>query len=76
MISNLRKRKLTAVDWKVVMEFAENDMNTSETARVLHMSRQSVMYHLKKVEDSTGLNPLVFYDLVELLDMREEMTDV
>ena len=58
------------------MEFAENDMNMSETARVLHVARQTVLYHLQKVYKKTGLNPLVFYDLVELLDMREEITEV
>ena len=61
-------RVLTDLDLQVVREFAENDMNVSATARVLHMGRTTALCHLEKVTEITGLNPLVFYDLVELLD--------
>lgn len=67
-------KRLTEEDWQMVMEFAENNMNMSETARVLHVTRQTVLYHLQKVAETTGLNPMVFYDLVELLDMRLEQS--
>jgi carbohydrate diacid regulator len=65
-------KKLTDVDIKVIIEFANNNMNVSETARHLFMHRNTVIYHLEKVKQITGLSPFNFYDLIQLLKESNE----
>lgn len=61
------KEKLTDIDVQVILGFADNNMNVSETSRSLFMHRNTVVYHLDKVKRKTGLDPLNFYDLMELV---------
>ena len=67
-------RELTDTDITVVIEFANNDMNASETAKKLFLHRNSVVYHLNKVEQVTDLSPFRFYDLIQLLQMLGVLT--
>ena len=59
--------KLTAVDFEIILALADNNMNVVETARVLFMHRNNVVYHIGKVKKRTGLDPTKFYDLVKLV---------
>ena len=59
--------EITKRDKEVIIAYAENNMNASETARNIFMSRNSVVYHLDRVKKITKLNPCWFYDLVELV---------
>ena len=45
-------------------EFLNNDLNISETARLLYMHRNTLMYRLDKIERSMGLNIRKFEDAV------------
>ena len=63
----LMLEKLTDMDLKILIAFADNDMNLSKTGRQIYMHRNSIDYHLQRIEEKTGLNPLKFYDLVKLL---------
>ena len=45
-------------------EFLSNSLNISETARVLYMHRNTLMYRLDKIERSMGLNIRKFADAV------------
>lgn len=58
---------LTERDREVVLAFAKNNMDAAKAARDMPMHRNSVIYHLERVKKKTGLNPLVFYDLVKLV---------
>ena len=66
------RKELTDVDVQVVLTFADNNMNATETGKKLFMYRTTVKYHLERVERKTGLNPLKFYDLVELVGVLKE----
>lgn len=66
------KEHLTDVDVQVVLAFADNDMNVSETSRKLFMHRNTTHYHLERVGKRTGLSPLKFYDLVQLVGILKE----
>ena len=59
--------KLTDMDIKILIAFADNDMNSSKAGRQQYMHRNSINYHLERVKEKTGLNPFNFYDLVKLL---------
>lgn len=61
--------ELDDIDVQIVLTLADSNMNESETARRLFMHRNSVVYHIAKIEYKTGLNPANFYDLVELVPM-------
>ena len=39
-----------------LMEFIKNNYNASETARRLHLNRQSLLYRLKKIEQLSGMS--------------------
>ena len=64
MLSQLQK--------EVIIAFADNSMNASETARSMYIHRNTIAYHFEKIKQQTNLDPLNFYDLVELVKMAEE----
>lgn len=64
--------KLTERDVQIVLTFAKNNMNVSKTAQELFFHRNTVVYHLDKVERMTGLNPFKFYDLMKLVSSLKE----
>jgi sugar diacid utilization regulator len=66
------KEYLTDVDVQVVLTFADNDMNATETGKKLFMYRTTVTYHLERVGAKTGLSPFKFYDLVKLVGILKE----
>ncbi len=60
----------------VIIAFAENDMITEKTAKVMVYSRNTVDYHLKNIKKKTGLNPMCFFDLIRLYAMATEKDTV
>ncbi len=52
---------------EIILALADNNMNVSATARAMYMHRNSITYNINEITEETGLNPLVFYDLVKLL---------
>ena len=44
--------------------FLKNSLNLSETARVLYLHRNTLIYRLDKIEDMTGLNIRLFSDAI------------
>ena len=44
--------------------FLQNNLNVSETSRLLYMHRNTLLYRLDKIEKATGLNVRQFADAV------------
>lgn len=65
-------KDITDLDARVVLAFADNNMNATETGKKLFMYRTTVKYHLESVGKKTGLSPLKFYDLVKLVGILKE----
>jgi len=61
--------KLTKEDKNVILAFAENDMTDSKTALAMSYHRNTIKYHIARVEEKTGLNPRRFYDLIKLVSL-------
>lgn len=59
--------KLTEKEKEIILAFADSGMKCLEASRRIYVSRDTVSYHLKKVKEKACLNPLNFYDLVELV---------
>ena len=62
-------KNLTDLDMETLIEFANNNMDVSKTARQMFMSRSATAYHLDKIKRVTGLNPYNFFDLVKLFKL-------
>ncbi|MDP4180136.1 MAG: helix-turn-helix domain-containing protein [Bacillota bacterium] len=58
------KEKLDNDTVTTVLKFFENNQNVSETARVMYLHRNSVVYRLDKVQRLTGLDIRSFNDAV------------
>ena len=56
----------------VILAMAENDMKIAAVARAMHYHRNSLIYHLEKIEKLYHLDPTNFYDLCKLLEMVKE----
>lgn len=65
-------KELTDIDICVVLAYADNDMDVTKTGRQLFMHRNTIQYHLDVAGKKTGLSPMKFYDLVELVGMLKE----
>ena len=61
------KAQITEMDIEIIKKMAANDMNVTQTALGLNYHRNTVIYHLEKIERITGHNPCSFYGLVELI---------
>ena len=60
-------KPLTEADTAVLRAFADHNMDTSKTARALYMHRNTVVYHLDKIQKQTHVDPRSFYGLSYLL---------
>lgn len=60
---------LTDTDIKLLIAFAHNNMNATETSRQEYLHRNTIDYHLKKVKCVTGLDPYNFYELIQLMEL-------
>ena len=61
---------------KIILALADNKMNVSEVSRQLYMHRNTVAYHINRIRQITGKDPLNFYDLYGLvLRAKEERAE-
>lgn len=51
---------------KTLIALFDSNLNVSEAAKKLFLHRNSLTYRLKKLSESTGLDPLSFYDVVKI----------
>lgn len=59
----------------VILEYARQNMTTTQAAKELYYSYNGLRYCLKKIKETTGLNPHNFFDLVELVKMAQEVLE-
>ena len=64
---------MTRDDAKLIIAFANCDMNASRTANAVYLHRNTLLYHFYKIEKATGLNPRRFYDLIDLVRMANSV---
>ena len=58
---------MTKLEAEIIIGLADNQMSVSKTAKKIYMHRTTLNYHIKKIRESTGKNPLDFHDLCDLL---------
>lgn len=67
MPDELKPYELDERDKTLIFSLAKNNMNVSVVSRKLFMHRNTVVYNLERIKRLTGLNPMSFFDLVELI---------
>ena len=70
--NKIRHLPLNELDYHVILTLAKNNMRATETAYDLDVHRGTVLYRIEKIKHLTGLDPRVFYDLCELVEMARK----
>lgn len=63
---------MTPLDKEIIKGMADNNLNMNAVAKSLYMHRNTVLFHIEKVQRETGLNARKFYDLAELLALIDK----
>lgn len=63
---------MTRQQAKIILAFAENDMEIKATAKQLYMSDGTVAYYLTRIREQMGWNPRKFYDLCYLVGVAAQ----
>lgn len=58
--------ELTRRQCDIIGALATANMNIAEAARITGCQRSTVIGHIERIENRTGLNPTNFFDLHEL----------
>lgn len=64
---------MTEQELKIINTLADCNMNVQKTANKLNYHRNTIVYHLEKIKEETGHDPMNFYDLVELVNLIREV---
>ena len=64
--------RLSAREKEVILALADNDMNVSAASVKLFQHRNTTVYNIEKIKRKTGLNPMIFYDLVKLVEAAKK----
>ena len=57
---------MTRLQAEIIIGLCRNGLSKSKTARALYRGRNTVLYHIQKIKESTGKDPMDFYDMIEL----------
>ena len=71
-MADIKHKPLEASDYRMILILAENNMRVTETSYELDVHRGTVLYRIEKIKKLTGLDPMNFYDLHELVKMANE----
>lgn len=63
---------MTKEQAKIIIAFAENDMQIKAASKKLFMSDANVSYHLTKIQKQMGWNPRKFFDLCFLVGVAAQ----
>ena len=63
---------MTRQQAKIILAYAENDMELKSTGKQLYMTDASIAYHLKQINEKMGWNPRKFYDLCYLVGVAAQ----
>ena len=58
---------------KIVIAYAQNDMDARATGYAVNLTDGSIAYHLRNVASETGKDPKKFFDLCWLVGMAAQV---
>lgn len=62
---------MTELDKEIIRGIADHNMKIHAAAKALYLHRNTVLYHIERIKQKTGLNAMVFRDLVKLMERIE-----
>lgn len=62
---------MTEKQKEIILQLCECNMSPTAVARNMNYHRGTIIYHMEKIKEQTGLDPMVFNDLVKLKEMAE-----
>lgn len=71
----VKAKDLDDRDCSVILSLARNNMRATEVAYDLCVHRGTILYRIEKIKKITGLDAMVFYDLVKLVDIANEKNE-
>jgi DNA-binding PucR family transcriptional regulator len=60
---------LSETRMNIILALADHRMNVTDAASATNMHRNSIIYNVERIRQTTGKDPLDFYDLYELVQM-------
>ncbi len=60
------RKELNPVFWETLQTFFENNLNVTDTARSIFIHRNTLLYRLEKIKETTGLDPRKFNEALQL----------
>jgi sugar diacid utilization regulator len=68
----VRDKALSNLDREIIMAFAKYDMKPYRVSQNIYLAKGTIMYHVKKIKQITGLDIRKFYELCELIEVMDE----
>lgn len=66
---------MTTLQAIVIRGLAQNGLRRFKAAKKLNYSRSAIDYHVSKIREQTGKDPLDFYDMCELIEIANEILE-
>lgn len=63
---------LSEAEINTIRSLARNGLKLQRTAAELNYSRNSILYHVIRIKEKTGLDARNFYDMTRLLNLIKE----
>lgn len=58
---------MTQIEAEIIVGLADHGLRIAAAAKALFMARNTLVYHVQKIRNETGLNPFDFHDMCYLL---------
>lgn len=69
MKRELHRYALSELEYEIIKELCNNDLNVSRTAEAMNYHRNSLNYHIDIIKKITGQDPTSFWGATKLLVM-------
>ena len=66
---------MTIQESKIIIELAHHQLSALQAAKSLNYHRNTVYYHVRKIQKNTGLNPYDFFDMQQLYPIALEVVN-
>lgn len=65
---------MTKLESQIIIELAHHQLSALQVSKSLNYHRNTIYYHVRRIQEKTGLNPYDFFDMQKLYPMAREVT--
>lgn len=66
---------MNKIEREVIIALADNRLNLTDAAAALYKNRNTLIFHVKKIQEKTGLYARDFHDMCKLYEMAINETE-